>query len=71
MEYVVVKYNEGRGVLVDEQVNGKTNETLRVGAGKHTFSLEGEKNFTPENVTEIIADTSSIEPHVISFEVKS
>lgn len=71
MEYVVVKCSEGRGVLVDEQVNGQTNETLRLSAGKHTFSLEGEKNFTPEDVTEIISDTSAIEPHVINFEVLS
>jgi len=71
MEYVIVKCNKERKVLVDEQVNGQTNKALRLSAGKHTFSLEGDKNFTPENITKIISDTSVIEPHVISFEVKS
>ncbi|MFW2374230.1 MAG: hypothetical protein ACN4GM_13980 [Gammaproteobacteria bacterium] len=69
MEYVIVECNKERGVLVDEQDNGQTNETLRVSAGKHTFSLAGEKNYRPENITEIISGTSVIEPHVISFEV--
>lgn len=69
MEYVVVECNETRDVLVDDQKNGETNETLRVGTGQHTFTLGGEQNYTPQSITETIDNTSVLEPHVIEFEV--
>ncbi len=39
MEYVVVNFDETRDVYIDDQKNGETNKTVRVGAGTHTFRL--------------------------------
>lgn len=69
MEYVEVECNETRDVYIDGQKNGETNKTLRIGAGKHTFTLGGEQNYSPQRVTETIEDTTVIEPRVIRFEV--
>ena len=69
MEYVIVECNESRKVLVDEQENGQTGETLRISAGKHTFSLQGDLNFRPDKVTKKIKGTSAITPEIIKFEV--
>lgn len=69
MEYVKVKFNQDRAVIMDDQDNGRTNEILRVGVGIHTFILGGEKNFSPEEITCEISGTNEIEPKVINFEV--
>ena len=39
MEYVVVSYPTARDVRIDGQIAGKTNDTLRVERGHHTFDL--------------------------------
>lgn len=69
MEYVIVECNESREVLIDNEQNGHTNKTLRVGAGQHTFSLGGEQNYMPGEITLTVADTSVIEPLTIEFKV--
>ncbi len=68
MEYVKVTFKQDRAVIMDDQDNGRTNEVLRVGAGIHTFTLGGEKNFSPEEITCEVSGTSEIEPKVIQFE---
>ncbi len=69
MEYVKVTFKQDRAVIMDDQANGRTNEVLRVGAGIHTFTLGGEKNFSPEEITCEVFGTSEIEPEIINFEV--
>lgn len=67
MEYVKVTFAQDRAVMIDDQANGRTNKVLRVGAGIHTFTLGGEKNFSPEEITCPVSDTNEIEPKVINF----
>lgn len=69
MEYVEVECNETRDVYIDDQKNGETNQTLRVSAGKHTFTLGGEQNYSPDSITKTIENTSVIEPQILKFEV--
>ncbi|WKE65860.1 hypothetical protein PVT67_00970 [Gallaecimonas kandeliae] len=71
MEYVVVSFPGSREVLIDEQPNGATNEVLRVGAGRHSFSLGGQPDFSPQAVTATISNTSVLQPKVITFEAAS
>lgn len=67
MEYVIVKFHQDRVVLIDDQENGRTNRSLRVGAGTHTFSLEGDKDFSPEEITCVVDNTSILEPLEVEF----
>ena len=69
MEYIKVTFNQDRAVIMDDQDNGRTNKVLRVGAGIHTFTLDGEKNFSPKEITCQVSGTNEIEPKVIQFEV--
>lgn len=71
LEYVLVKFEESRDLLVDGNVNGQTNETIRVGEGTHDFALGGEKNYNPESIHEQVTGTSSIDPLVLKFHLDS
>ena len=73
MEYVKVIFPERRIVLVDDQSQGHnknedgTYRTLSVNKGKHTFSLGGRKNFTPEEKTFKLEDTHPNKPRRVNF----
>jgi hypothetical protein len=67
MEYVKAKFKEDRAIIMDDQDNGRTNEVLRVGAGVHTFTLGGDSNFSPEEITCDVSGTTELEPKVIKF----
>lgn len=69
MEYVIVRFHQDRAVLVDEQANGRTNSNIRVGSGRHTFSLDGHKDYTPTSFTCVITGTSILEPREIVFDL--
>lgn len=67
MEYVIVKYPEERDVLVDEQQVGKTNQTLEIETGHHTFSLGEPQDYTPSDQTVAVSGTNPIIPMEIEF----
>ncbi|NNE62614.1 MAG: hypothetical protein HKN34_00900 [Gammaproteobacteria bacterium] len=69
MEYVKVTFKEDRAVIMDDQNNGRSNMVLRVGAGIHTFTLGGDKNFSPDSITCEVSGTNEFEPKVLEFEV--
>jgi hypothetical protein len=60
MEYVIVHFRESRTVLIDGDEAGLTNEPLRVNQGFHTFSLAGPADFTPQEQTVKIANTTQV-----------
>jgi hypothetical protein len=62
MEYVVVYYPTARDVRIDGQIAGKTNETLRVERGHHTFDLGDPQDYQPLSVEKSVRDTTSIKP---------
>jgi hypothetical protein len=66
-EQVRVNYPEERDVYIDGNLNGKTNEILRVGTGTHIFSLGEPKDYTPESCTRTISDTTPLKPEDIDF----
>ena len=66
MEYVLVQFPEDRGVILDGNPNGRTNETLPVEQGTHLFSLEGD-GYTPEEQETFVSETTADHPLKIVF----
>ncbi len=66
MEYVIVNFPESRGVLIDDNSSGQTNETLMVETGHHEFKLEGD-GYAPDNQTELVENTTPGYPMQINF----
>jgi hypothetical protein len=62
MEYVVVSYPTVRDVRIDGQIAGKTNDTLRVERGHHTFDLGVPLDYQPASIEKSVRDTTSIKP---------
>jgi hypothetical protein len=68
MEYLLVKFQESRGVIIDGISEGMTNQVLELETGTHSVTLEAPPDFTPELHEFILRKTSVISPKVISFE---
>lgn len=68
MEFLVVKFDEERGVLIDEINQGKTGALIELSAGTYTVSLDGEENFTPKTKKIKLKKTSPIKPMEVTFE---
>jgi len=62
MEYVVVSYPTARDVRIDGQIAGKTNRSLRVERGHHTFDLGDPQDYQPLSVEKSVRNTTSIKP---------
>ena len=69
MEYLVVHFPRSRRVMIDDEFNGRTDEAIEIEAGKHVVSLGPPANFTPDQQTIILKDTSELEPREVSFEL--
>jgi hypothetical protein len=68
MEYLVVHFPRSRRVTIDEEFNGRTEDVIELEAGRHVVSLGPPYNFTPEDQTIILKDTSKLEPREVSFD---
>jgi len=68
MEYLVVKFDEKRGVKVNG-ASGKrvTNETLPLRAGTHKITLEPPPDFIPPEIEVVLTHTAVNAPKVIIF----
>jgi hypothetical protein len=68
MQYLVVKFDEDRGVIVDG-VTGewRTNETLQLQAGTHVITLAPPLNFTPPEIKVVLRNTTVLKPKEITF----
>jgi hypothetical protein len=70
-EFVIVKLlpdNDDRQVFVDDDPNGRTNQTITVDRGHHKFQLGGEQNYSPPSQSLNIEDTVSPFSKEITFE---
>lgn len=68
MEYLIAKFAESRGVIVDGINEGMTNHMLELETGTHVVTLENPPDFTPEMHEFILRRTSELSPKVITFE---
>lgn len=69
MEYLVVHFPRSRRVMVDNEFNGRTEDLIELEAGRHVVSLGPPYNYTPEEQTIILKDTSELDPREVSFDL--
>ena len=73
MEYVKVTFTGtngtaiDRGVIIDDQASGQTDQTLMVERAHHEFTLAAPYDFTPSVQTLNVVNTSSGDPMIIAF----
>jgi hypothetical protein len=67
MEYVTVVFAEDRQVYIDGQASGRTNQTLQVETGTHTFKLGDPQDYRPSSRTLVVQDTTNIDPMEVTF----
>ena len=70
MQYLLVRFVETRGVIIDDVAQGKTNELLELEEGTHAITLDGPHDFTPEMHEIILRRTSELNPRIVVFEKK-
>jgi hypothetical protein len=68
MEYLVVRFPRSRRVLVDDELNGRTDELIQLEAGTHTISLGPPPSFTPESRRIVLKGTSELTPREVTFD---
>ena len=66
-EFVIVRFEESRDVLMDDVAVGKTNVVLTVERGVHTFMLAGALTYVPSSVAKAIQGTTPATPIEIWF----
>jgi hypothetical protein len=69
MEYLLVHFPRSRRVKIDDDFNGRTDELIEIEAGSHVVSLGPPYNFTPDDQTIILKDTSELDPREITFDL--
>jgi hypothetical protein len=69
MEFLIVHFPRSRRVKIDDEFNGRTEELIEIEAGRHVVTLGPPDNFTPEERTVILKDTSELEPREIYFDL--
>jgi len=66
-QWIVVEFPEGRSVLVDGTICGKTNKPFQVQLGTHTITLSDPQNYTPGEITQLIFNTTEANPMKFVF----
>ena len=69
MEYLVVHFPRPRRVKIDDEFHSSTEELIEIEAGKHVVSLGSPHNFTPDDQTIILKNTSALDPREITFDL--
>jgi hypothetical protein len=69
MEYLLVYFPRSRRVKIDDEFNGRTDEVIEIETGSHVVSLGPPCNFTPNDQTIILKETSELEPREITFDL--
>lgn len=70
MQYLLVKFPQGRAVLADGSEVGSTNRVLMLPAGEYEITLDG-NGYTPACQDAVLTGTSLNQPLVISFQVSA
>ena len=69
MEYLLVKFSEQRSVVIDNYDSEyKTNQIIEMDGGHHNISLTDPQDYTPEEQTIVLQDTSALKPMEVYFE---
>lgn len=69
MEYLIVKFEEDRGVVIDDNPQGRTNIEIELEKGTHVIRLATPpKDFTPEKIKIVLENTTFISPKEVCFD---
>jgi len=70
MEYLIVTFEDDRGLVIDGEPLGRTNEVIELEGGTHLVTLEAPPyDFHPEEeVTVILEDTTALSPIEVYYE---
>ena len=66
IEYLLVSFREGRGVLADGDPVGVTNHILMLPADEYEITLSGD-GYQPASQTVLLAGTSIVRPKLVAF----
>ena len=67
MEYLVVKFDRSRRVVIDGSPFGLTNTVIQIEAGTHTVTLAPPADFSPATLTVVAVETSALAPLTVAF----
>lgn len=68
MEFLLVKFDEDRGVIVNSGSGAwRTNQILQLEAGTYVITLAPPANFTPPAIWLVLGNTTVLAPHQIAF----
>jgi hypothetical protein len=68
MEYLLVNFPEDRGVVIDREKQGCTNEIIELEAGTHKVSLKSPpRDFRPGQRKVTLTGTSALTPREVRF----
>ena len=67
MEYLVVKFERSRRVVIDGNPFGLTNTVIQIEAGTHTVTLAPPADFAPATQAVVVVDTSALAPMTVTF----
>jgi hypothetical protein len=69
MEYLLVHFaDEDRGVVVDDEPQGRTNEVIEIERGTHTVRLESPPlDFDPPEAVISLRKTTRLSPEEVTF----
>jgi hypothetical protein len=67
MEYLAVRFEASRRVLVNDNPFGFTNTVIQLDAGTHQITLEPPPDFSPIAQTVMVRDTSPLDPMIVTF----
>ena len=70
MEYVIVIFEDDRELVIDGEVQGRTNKIIELERGTHIITLKAPPfDFRPEEeVTIILEETTAISPEEVHYE---
>ena len=67
MEYLVVKFERSRRVVINGNPFGLTNTVIQIEAGTHTVTLAPPADFSPATQAVVVVDTSALAPLTVTF----
>jgi hypothetical protein len=67
MEFLVVRFDTSRRVLVNGNPFGLTNTLIQIDAGTHRIALAPPADFAPTAQTVLVKNTSPLAPLTVSF----
>jgi len=67
MEYLLIKFREARGVILNGSPSGTTNAVLELEAGTYYVTLDRPYDFTPLTEVVRLKGTSVLAPKEVEF----